>query len=421
MLGAIIGDIAGSRFEFDNIKSKDFDLLNVMCDFTDDTVMTVAIAKALLQCNHGLRLWLDEITVRTMQTFGRKYPHRGYGGHFGKWLMSDHPQPYNSYGNGAAMRISPVGFFAQSEAEVRNLSRIVTCTTHNHPEGVKGAEAVAMAIYWARQGMDKKEIFARLSENYYPELKTPELSYDNLLKNYGWHYGSGSVSCQSSVPQALACFNESTDFEDAIRTAISIGGDSDTIAAMVGGIAEAYYGIPNDIANRAKTFLPNEFIRIINDFNENFITRCIQGFDPYVNDDSEILILGSFSSRQSREQGFYYGNRLNRFWGILAESFGAPVPKSIADKKALLRTGKIALWDVVRSCDCNGESREIADIAALVKSYPIRKIITNGARAKELFIEHFPQLESMCIFLPSTSPANVRFDKSVWVNALTKS
>lgn len=269
MLGAIIGDIAGSRFEFNNIKSKDFDLLNVMCDFTDDTVMTVAVAKALLLCKNEA-VELSANAIDTMRAFGQSYPHRGYGGRFKSWLQSDDPQPYNSYGNGAAMRISPVGFFAQSEAKVKIFSNAVTCVTHNHPEAIKGAEAVAMAIYWARQNIDKKEIFNRLTTDYYPELKTPEFSYESLLKNYGWRYGSGSISCQSSVPQALACFNASTDFEDAIRTAISIGGDSDTIAAMIGGIAEAYYGIPNNIASRAKTFLPNAFISIIDEFDKVF-------------------------------------------------------------------------------------------------------------------------------------------------------
>ena len=267
MLGAIIGDIVGSRFEHNNIKSKDFDLLSAMCDFTDDTVMTVAIAQALLLCKNDYTK-LSKIAIQTMQFYGNKYPYCGYGGHFRMWLQSDDPQPYGSYGNGAAMRISPVGFVAKSENELKQLSRTVTYTTHNHPEAIKGAEAIAMAIYWSRQGLDKKIIFDRLAKYYYPELNTPELSYENLLKNYGWKYGSGSVSCQSSVPQALACFHASTDFEDAIRTAISIGGDSDTIAAMVGGIAEAYYGIPDNIATHAKIFISNEFLKIIDDFDK---------------------------------------------------------------------------------------------------------------------------------------------------------
>lgn len=268
MLGAIIGDIAGSRFEFRNIKSKNFELLNQECTFTDDTVMTVAIAKALLQCPNDT-VSFGQNVVCLMQSFGRRYPHRGYGGHFASWIWNDKPQPYFSYGNGAAMRISPVGFFAKSEMEIKDYSFAATSTTHNHPFSIQGAEAVAMAIFWARQGLNKKEIFDRLAENYYPELKTPELSYANLLANYSWNYGDGSVTCQSSVPQALACFSEAVDFEDAIKTAISIGGDSDTIAAMVGGIAEAYYGIPEDIAARAKAYLPDEFIKVINDFYEN--------------------------------------------------------------------------------------------------------------------------------------------------------
>ena len=265
MLGAIIGDIVGSRFEFDNIKSKDFALLDRRCEFTDDTVMTVAVAKAIITCKGDLSS-LADVAKDCMLELGNNYPGRGYGGHFQQWLWSKNPQPYNSYGNGSAMRISPVGFFAKTESEIKAYSLAVSAVTHNHPEGIKGAEAIAMAIFWAHKGMNKAEIFDKLATNYYPEIKTEQLSYKNLVKNYSWNYGLGSVTCQSSVPQALVCFNESTDFEDAIRNAVSIGGDSDTIAAMVGGIAEAYYGIPEDIQNNAIEFLPYEFIDIINRF-----------------------------------------------------------------------------------------------------------------------------------------------------------
>lgn len=262
MLGAIIGDIVGSRFEFANIKSKQFDFLNESCYFTDDTVMTVAIAQAIVMSKNDFAS-LGSNAQKYMLQFGHRYPNCSYGGNFDQWLWSDNPQPYNSYGNGSAMRISPVGLFAKSEPEVKKFARDVTAVTHNHPEGIKGAEAVAMAIYWARCGMSKEEIFDKLAANYYPEIKTEKLSYKNLLSDYSWNYGYGSVACQSSVPQSLVCFNESTGFEDAIRMSISIGGDSDTIAAMVGGIAEAYYKIPQDIVKKAIAYLPDEFVDVI--------------------------------------------------------------------------------------------------------------------------------------------------------------
>lgn len=266
MLGAIIGDIVGSRFEFNNIKTKDFEFLHEKCDFTDDTVMTVAIAKALLDCDDFALS--GDAAVKNMQDFGRRYALRGYGGRFGSWLWEENPKPYNSFGNGAAMRISPVGFLFKSEFEVKMYAKSVTAVTHNHPQGMKGAEAVAMAIFWAKSGKNKREIYDLAAKNYYPELKGPKASYEYLVEHYGWEYGEGSVTCQSSVPQAFVCFNESKDFEDAIRTAVSIGGDSDTIGAMVGGIAEAHYGIPEDIEKKAFTFLPPELKDIIERFRE---------------------------------------------------------------------------------------------------------------------------------------------------------
>lgn len=257
MLGAIIGDIVGSRFEFDNTKEKDFELFGEDCTFTDDTVMTIAVAEALMSSKNFSELGNN--TVSCMRKLGRAYEGRGYGGMFYRWIYADNPQPYNSFGNGSAMRISPVGFLARSEKDVKKLSAAVTSVTHNHPEGLKGAEAIAMAIYWARENEDKEEIFQFMAKYYYPELKTEELTYKSLHKNYSWNYGLGSVTCQSSVPQAIACFHESEGFEDAIRLAVSIGGDSDTIAAMVGGIAEAYYGIPKELENRVAAYLPDEF------------------------------------------------------------------------------------------------------------------------------------------------------------------
>ena len=270
MLGAIIGDIVGSRYEFNNHKSKAFDLFAKECKFTDDSAMTIAIAKALLDSKDDYSD-LSEQAIHNMQRIGREYEHVGYGGRFHKWLFEENPQPYNSWGNGSAMRISPVGFAAKSIGEVKALSKKVTEVTHNHPEGLKGAEATAVAIYLARSGKSKDEIRKYMTENYYQFDTTVE----ELQKTYKFH-----VSAQKSVPQALECFYESNDFEDCIRNAISIGGDSDTIGAIVGGLAEAYYGIPEDIKKRAIEYLPEDFIQIMDDFKKKYGNkRPIVGHD----------------------------------------------------------------------------------------------------------------------------------------------
>lgn len=241
MIGAIYGDIIGSIYEWNNIKSKEFDFLNPRSFFTDDTVMTIAVGLALTECK-GEYGKLSEHAIEYMQMLGKKYPDAGYGGHFGMWLISADPQPYNSYGNGAAMRVSPVAYFADTLDDVKKLSYAVTSVSHNHPEGIKGAEATAVAIFLALQGKTKEEIKNYIVKNYYP-LK---FTLDEIRPTYTF-----DVSCQGSVPQALEAFFESNDFEDAIRNAISIGGDSDTIAAITGGVAEAYYGVPDEIKHFA--------------------------------------------------------------------------------------------------------------------------------------------------------------------------
>ncbi len=260
MLGAIIGDIVGSRFEWHNHKSKDFELFVDDCKFTDDSAMTIAVAKALLDSKSDYSD-LSEKTVEDMQKIGRKYYDVGYGGSFRRWLIDENPQPYNSWGNGSAMRVSPVGFAAKSIEEAKELSKKVTEVTHNHPEGLKGAEAISVAIYMARNGKSKEEIKKYMTENYY-ELGQ---SVEELQKTYKF-----DVSTQGSVPPALECFYESTDFEDCIRNAISIGGDSDTIGAIVGGLAEAYYGIPEDIKKKAMGYLPEDLTQIIGEFENKY-------------------------------------------------------------------------------------------------------------------------------------------------------
>ncbi|MDR2543579.1 MAG: ADP-ribosylglycohydrolase family protein, partial [Treponema sp.] len=237
MLGSILGDIAGSRFEFNNHRSKYFDLFAKGCSITDDSIMTLAIAKAILSCKGDWKQ-LEENTVKYMQSIGRKYPDCGYGDMFRNWIFSNNPKPYESYGNGAAMRVSACGFIAQTEKEVKKLSKIVTGVTHNHPEGIKGAEAVSIAIFMARNGATKNEIKERIEKDYYKL----DFTLDSIRDNYQFN-----ETCQGTVPQAIQAFLESFSFEDAIRNAISIGGDSDTLAAICGGIAESFYGIPMEL------------------------------------------------------------------------------------------------------------------------------------------------------------------------------
>jgi ADP-ribosylglycohydrolase len=248
MLGAIIGDIVGSRFEFNNHRNKDFDLFSKGCFVTDDSIMTLAVAKAILACNGNCEQ-LGENAIRYMQTIGRKYPDCGFGGMFKKWVFDNDPKPYNSFGNGAAMRVSPCGFIARSEDEAILLSQKVTEITHNHPEGLKGAEAIVVAAFLAYNGATKDEIKGRIEKDYY------KLDFDlnGIRENYKFN-----ESCQETVPQAIKAFIESVSFEDAIRNAVSIGGDSDTLAAITGGIAEAYYGIPLDLKQKALMYLDHE-------------------------------------------------------------------------------------------------------------------------------------------------------------------
>lgn len=267
MLGAIIGDIVGSRFEGSNHKGKDFELFDEECRATDDSVMTLAIAKAIMETekimnseDDGMNDYyslLEKMTVRCMQKIGRKYPYVGYGWWFSYWIFSDDPKPYNSFGNGAAMRISPVGHIAITESDVIKLSEVVTAVTHNHKEGIKGAEAVAMAIYMVRHGYTKEEIRQRIERDYYPLDFTIEGIKDTYLFD---------ASCQNTVPQAIVAFLESVSFEDAIRNAVSIGGDSDTIAAITGSIAEAYYTVPEDLKEKALTYLDDELYSIYDEW-----------------------------------------------------------------------------------------------------------------------------------------------------------
>lgn len=269
MIGAIIGDIVGSRFEFHPIKTKQFDLFQegserktlanyINCSrFTDDTVMTLAVCKTLIDCK-GNYIDLEAKLIQNMKQFGKSYPYVGYGCRFNKWLLSHDSKPYNSFGNGSAMRISSIPYFAKSLEDLKILSFQVSKVTHNHPEGIKGAEATAVAIWLAKNGATKYEIRKYIESNYYKL----NFDYNELVKNYNFN-----ETCQGSVPQSIFGFLISTSYEDTLRTVVSMGGDSDTMCAIAGAIAEAYYGdIPENIKQKAKLFLDDEMLSIINEF-----------------------------------------------------------------------------------------------------------------------------------------------------------
>lgn len=256
MIGAIIGDIVGSVYEWDNIKTKDFPLFRQDCFFTDDTVMTLAIAEGLM--NGGSS---DDFAA-AMKKYGRLYPDAGYGSRFSGWLGSDYSNPYNSWGNGSAMRVSAIGWAFDTLELVEEYAETSAAVTHNHPEGIKGAKATAACIFLARNGKSKDEIKTYIESTYGFDL---DRTLDEIRPIYQFN-----ESCQETVPEAIIAFLESVDFEDAIRNAISLGGDSDTLAAITGSIAEAAYGVPEEVKGQALGFLDDRLVEAYNDFS-NFV------------------------------------------------------------------------------------------------------------------------------------------------------
>ncbi|MGM9997950.1 MAG: ADP-ribosylglycohydrolase family protein [Candidatus Bruticola sp.] len=253
MIGALIGDIVGSRFEWKNHCSIEFNFFAKQCHFTDDSVMSLAVGKAIMEfykqgfsLKDGDKEKLSALTVYYMRKIGQDYPRAGYGGKFRVWMYCDDPQPYNSFGNGAAMRVCAAGWAATSLEEALNLAEVVTAVTHNHPEGIKGAQATAAAIFLARQGKSKQEIKHYITENFY----SLNFTIDELRFHYKYN-----VTCMGTVPQAIESFLEASNFEETVRLAISLGGDSDTLAAIAGSIAEAFYGVPADMEKDAVKFL----------------------------------------------------------------------------------------------------------------------------------------------------------------------
>ncbi len=250
MIGAIAGDIIGSVYEFYGIKSKDFPLFHRDSYFTDDSVLTVAVAEAILT---------DGDYRRAVLEIGREFPNSGYGGSFARWLVSADPGPYHSWGNGSAMRVSPVGFAFDTVEDVLREATLSAEFTHNHPEGIKGAQATALAVFLARTGHDKEIIRGEIASRFgYGMART----VDEIRPDYGF-----DESCQGTVPEAIIAFLDSTSYEDAVRNAVSLGGDSDTLACITGGIAEAFYGpVPAEIRLKVKEILPGELWHITERF-----------------------------------------------------------------------------------------------------------------------------------------------------------
>ena len=254
ILGAIAGDVIGSVYEWHNVKSMNFNLFSPKSTFTDDSVLTIATMDVLIN---------KEDYAEVYQKYGRKYFGKGYGSNFRSWIYSNNPKPYNSWGNGSAMRVSPVGWFCTNMEDVLQEAKRSAEVTHNHPEGIKGAQAAASAVFLARNGKTKNEIKDFITGTFNYDL---ERSIDEIRPDYNF-----VVSCQGSVPEAIIAFLESTDYENAIRLAVSIGGDSDTIACITGGIAEAFYGkIPDNIIDNVSGILTTELKNIIKIFSEKY-------------------------------------------------------------------------------------------------------------------------------------------------------
>ncbi len=249
MLGAILGDIIGSPYEFKSDKSKNFLLFSPDCRLTDDSLMTIAVGCACVEANCNDEFEFKKILAEKMKEIGLRYPDAGYGKFFYQWMIMDENKPYGGYTNGSAMRVSPIAWAVDSLDDVERLAKWSAEITHNHPEGIKGAQAVAAAIYLAKSGSNKNEIRKYLESKYY-DL---DFTVDEIRPFY-----SHDMTCEGSVPQAIVCFLDSTDYEDAVRNAVSLGGDGDTQACIAGAIAEAYYGIPEELQEKAFLYMDDD-------------------------------------------------------------------------------------------------------------------------------------------------------------------
>lgn len=294
MYGAILGDIIGSPFEFDRgDKTKYFKLFSRRSHFTDDSVMTLAVCEALLKVGQDATVKeIEDAVITSMQSWGRRYLHEGYGGYFRHWLTARHPEPYNSFGNGSAMRVSAAGWLYDSLEKTRVVAKATANVTHNHPEGIKGAEATVSAIFMARNGSSKEEIKKYIENEFHYDLNR---TLDEIRPSFHM-----DETCQKTVPEAIIAFLEARDFEDAIRNAVSLGGDTDTLGAITGSIAEAYFGISETLISECRNRINKDMRDIVDAFyslvrkddspNTNqMIEKAINQY--YVHNDKEGMIL----------------------------------------------------------------------------------------------------------------------------------
>lgn len=275
MYGAMLGDIIGSRFEFDRKGwTKEFELFTKECEFTDDTVMTVAVAEALLNVKEHANIEAIKWEVaESMRSWGQRYPHAGYGGRFRHWIFSKKPKPYGSYGNGSAMRVSAAGWLYDNLQRTREVARATAEVTHNHPEGIKGAECTAAVIWLSRNKVDKEEIKEYVINEFGYDVSQ---SVEELRKRH-----CHDESCQDTLPKALVSFFEGTSFEDVVRNAVSLGGDTDTIAAIAGAMAEAYYGIPISLVTMGTGYLDEDILQVVKRFDAKVHGGAEYEKDPY--------------------------------------------------------------------------------------------------------------------------------------------
>lgn len=306
MYGAILGDIIGSPFEFDRgDKTKDFKLFSRRSHFTDDSVMTLAVCEALLKVGQDATVKeIEDAVISSMQSWGRRYPHEGYGGYFRCWLTARHPEPYNSFGNGSAMRVSAAGWLYDSFEKTRVVAKATANVTHNHPEGIKGAEATASAIFMARNGSSKEEIKKYIENEFHYDLNR---TLDEIRPSFHM-----DETCQKTVPEAIIAFLEARDFEDAIRNAVSLGGDTDTLGAITGSIAEAYFGISETLISECRNRINKDMRDVVDAFyslvrkddspNTNqMIEKAIKQY--YVHNDKEGMILFMNTLLNAMKQG----------------------------------------------------------------------------------------------------------------------
>lgn len=306
MYGAILEDIIGSPFEFDRgDKTKDFKLFSRRSHFTDDSVMTLAVCEALLKVGQDATVKeIEDTVISSMQSWGRRYPHEGYGGYFRRWLTARHPEPYNSFGNGSAMRVSAAGWLYDSLEKTRVVAKATANVTHNHPEGIKGAEATASAIFMARNGSSKEEIKKYIENEFHYDLNR---TLDEIRPSFHM-----DETCQKTVPEAIIAFLEARDFEDAIRNAVSLGGDTDTLGAITGSIAEAYFGISETLISECRNRINKDMRDVVDAFyslvrkddspNTNqMIEKAIKQY--YVHNDKEGMILFMNTLLNAMKQG----------------------------------------------------------------------------------------------------------------------